>query len=298
MKNSDLTFHETSPLRKSRAIRRGLAYGLLLVGFGLLLISTLGELSDLGDLPGAPGRSWELFDRALVDRTRNLDDLYEAARQRSGGDLRNLPPHESMQLLFTTVSARFTHGKTSHTPFSNWINWALGRVHPAFGSILNPSLLLKRGESAFCSEISSVLMYLAHKAGIRPRHVGLYGHVVMEAWYGGEWHMYDPDYEVVPMDESGYVLSVAALSKDEDMIRKIYAGRTEPEALVKIITSREDNSFVSYPPGSQFLWKAQVLLHIEQANEYLKFIIPVIIILLGILALPRRRSAKARNRGR
>ena len=49
-------------------------------------------------------------------------------------------------------------------------------------------------------------MQLADKAGIRPRHVGLFGHVVMEAWYDGEWHMYDPDFEVIALDDSGSVL--------------------------------------------------------------------------------------------
>ena len=199
-----------------------------------------------------------------------------------------------MQLLFETASARFTHGEVLHTPFSNWILWVLGRIHPTFGTVRDPSVLLKRGESALCGEVSYVLMQLADKAGIRPRHVGLFGHVVMEAWYDGEWHMYDPDFEVIALDDSGSVLSVAALSRDEDMVRKVYAGVSSSlrEAIVRIMTSREDNSFISYPPGSQFVWKAQVLLHFEQASEYLKFIVPAIMMFLGVFALTGPRVSR------
>ena len=292
-----MTSHAISPPHTRRPIWRSLGYGILSVGCGLLLISSLGEWSSLGDYASRPARSWERFDRALVDRTPTLEDLYDAANQRSNADLRSLPPQQTMQTLFDTASARFTHGESLHTPFSNWILWTLGQVHPALGAIRDPGGLLKRGESAFCGVISYVLMQMALQAGIRPRHVGLNGHVVMEAWYDGEWHMYDPDFEVVPLDDSGSVLSVAALSRNEGMIRKVYAGKSGSslalEKLVKIMTSRDDNSFVSYPPGSQFEWKSQVLLRVEQAAEVLKFVIPAIMILLGGLILAPARKSRA-----
>ena len=90
------------------------------------MITTLGEWSNLGYLPADRARAWERFDPALVDRTRNLEDLYEDAERRGTGDLTSLPPQQSMQLLFETASARFTHGEVLHTPFSNWVLWVSG----------------------------------------------------------------------------------------------------------------------------------------------------------------------------
>lgn len=279
---------------KARPIRRRLGWALLVIGAGLLLMSMIGEWSSLGDLPTKRARVWEHFDRGLAERTRTLDALYDAAKKKNGGNLRSLPPQQSMQSLFAIASARFTHGAAVHTPLSNWMLWALGRIHPAFGAVRDPGILLKRSASAFCGEVSYVLMQLARKAGIRSRHVGLNGHIVMEAWYDGGWHMYDPDFEVAPLNGAGSVLSVAALSRNEDLIRKAYGGKSGSQlsldAVVRILTSREDNNFVSYPPGSQFEWKSQILLHFEQSSEYLKFIVPALLIVVGALMLSHRRK--------
>ncbi len=67
------------------------------------------------------------------------------------------------------------------------------------------------------------------------------------------------------------------------------------EQVVKIITSRDDNSFVSYPAGSQFEWKSQVLLRVEQAAEILKFAIPLVMILIGALVLAFTGKSHARS---
>lgn len=290
-----MSAYEVIPRRRGRKIRRSVGYGLLFVGFGLLLITSAGEWSSLGNLKNQPARSWELFDRALVERTPTLDTLYDAAQQQSDRDLRSLSKQQAMRVLFTTVSSRFSHGVTLHTPFSNWMLWTLGKAHPALGALRNPVSLLKRSESALCGDISFVLMKLAQRAGIRARHVGLFGHVVMEAWYDDGWHMYDPDYEVVPLEDSGAVLGVTAMSGDEAMVHKVYSAKltniSRVQTIVEIYSSREDNSFISYPPGSQFEWKTQVLLHMEQASEYLKFIIPLLMVLLGTLVLAPRRAA-------
>lgn len=272
----------------SLRMRRGLGYGILSIGCVLTVVASLGEWSNLGDYVSTHPRSWERFDSDLVSRTPDLEGLFVAANQRTDNGLGSLGAKRTMQVLFETTTDRFTHGATMHTPFSNWILWSMGKIHPAFGAIRDPGNLLKRGESALCSDSSYVLMQLAIAAGIRARHVGLNGHVVMEAWYDGDWHMYDPDFEVVPYDDSGAVLSVQALSEDEVTIRNLYAGKLagelDADEVIRIITSRYDNSFVSFPPGSQFEWKSQVLLRAEQVADVFKFIVPTIMILLaGVL---------------
>ena len=276
-----------------RLARRIVGFGLLLVGGGLLLVAALGEWGGAGSFASSPIRSGERFDPALPTQTRSVEALYRAAEARVAGGLHELPPDEAMQVLFDIVADRFTDGAPLHTPFTNWILWVLGRVHPAFATSRDPDLVLKHGHEAACGEISYVLLRITELAGIRPRHVGLFGHVVMEAWYDDGWHMYDPNFEVIPRAASGSVLSVSALSSDPSLVRQAYAGRASPakiESLVRIITSRNDNSFVSYPIGAQFEWKSQVLMKAERVAEWLKFIIPGIVVLVGgvILGAPRR----------
>jgi hypothetical protein len=67
------------------------------------------------------------------------------------------------------------------------------------------------------------------------------------------------------------------------------------EQVVKIITSCDDNSLVSYPPGSQFECKSQVPLRIEQTAEIPKFATPAIMILLGGLILAPAGKLRARS---
>ncbi|WP_066632845.1 hypothetical protein [Desulfolucanica intricata] len=270
--------------------------GLILLGSILLVITSLGQWTDTGGYSNSLPRRGELFDPDLAGKTPDLKTLYKAAEDRAPGKLSELPPDVVMEILYRTVAERFTHGnQAQHTLFSNWLLWGLGQVQPSFVYIRDPDTLLKQGHSALCSQVSYVLLCLAERAGIQPRHVGLNGHVVMEAWYMNDWHLYDPDLEVVAKDSTGSVLSVETLSQNADLVRQVYTGRGDHafiEKIVAIITSREDNTYMTYPVGSQFEWKSQVLMKLEQGAQILKFIIPVLIILIGsgLLRVGRRNS--------
>ena len=66
-----------------------------------------------------------------------------------------------------------------------------------------------------------MLVTLARGYGIAARHLGLDGHVVMEAWYDGDWHMFDPTKDVVPVAD-GEVLSLEELAARPDLVRALY----------------------------------------------------------------------------
>lgn len=269
--------------------KKSIGIGLIVFGGLLIVITALGHWSGLGGYQNFPPRSWESFDPELVQNSPDLDSLFRAANERAHRPLEELPPGEAMKVLYETVIARFTHGnRAHHNAFSNWILWGMGKIHPAFTAINDPDTLLKNGHSGLCSQTSFVLIRLAQKAGIRPRHVGLFGHVVMEAWYDGDWHLYDPDLEVPSHFDGKSVMSVAELSVDANIAAQAYAGRGDKkyiQEISEIIASRENNTFMSYPVGSQFEWKSQVLALFERAAQILKFIIPVLLILSGIFFL-------------
>jgi len=262
--------------------------GLLFIGGALFLIATLGQIGIGASYHNYPARKWEAFDHFLVERTPNIDSLYNVAQQQISL-LDNFSPKDVMQILYDLVKKRFTHGdKAKHTLFSNWLLYSLGKIHPAFAHILDPDLMLRQGYSVLCGQASYILLRMALKAGIPARHVGLQGHVVVEAWYENEWHMYDPDLEVIALDEYGNVMAVDTLARNSTLIRKLYEGRGDIEEIVSILQHREKHNFITYPQGARFVWKVEVIYLFKIIAEYLKFIIPLFIVSIALLQFTKK----------
>jgi hypothetical protein len=91
--------------------------------------------------------------------------------------------------------------------------------------------------------------------------------------------MLDPDYEIAIRDAKGQLASVAALERDPARLMAAY-GDKEPK-VVGFYLSRQDNNFASYPPGSYFVWKTQVLLYVAKALEVLKWLFPMALLGFG-----------------
>ena len=193
---------------------------------------------------------------------------------------------EKMLTAYDLVINRFTHtDQAKYTVFSNWVLWLMGKVSSPFSYIRDPEILVAKGHSAICSQQAYLLQILAEAIDIRTRAVGLNGHVVMEAWYENDWHLFDPDLELVPLLDNKRILSLDELARSPELIRQLYAGRGDEEyvnSIVKIIATREDNSFSSYPKLVQFEWKTMGLFHFEKISNVMKWIIPTILLLLGL----------------
>jgi hypothetical protein len=265
----------------------GTGLGLVIAGTLLMVTALLGEFTGLGDHGGSPPRPWERFDDDLAARTRTPESLVDEARMRSGVPFTELGPEETMEAFYGVVTDRFTHREARHTWFSNWLLFSMGKVHPAFGRVLDTDRMVRGGHSLFCDQISYLLLDLALGAGVRARHVGLNGHVVMEAWYDGDWHLFDPDMEVVPRDGERGVLSVEDLSRDAESLARFYSGPRK--GVAPLLASREDNTFVSYPQGAWFEWKTNLLARFGLAAWILKFLLPAALVLAGILLMRARR---------
>jgi len=250
---------------------------LALAGVTLLLVALLGQFTAMGEYRSAPPRAWEAFNPAMARNVRSFDKLVEASQSKSSKGAA-----ETMRRSYSLVIKRFTHKAAQHTVWSNWLLWGMGKVHPPFAHIRNPQTMLQNGYSLLCDQSSYLLLRLALQHGIKARHVGLDGHVVMEAWYNGDWHLYDPDLEVIPEDENGKVLSVEALAGSPKLLKRYY-GRFSGDktSMVSILGSRENNTYMSYPPGAWFEWKSNVLFWFEKLAEVLKFAIPALVVLLG-----------------
>ncbi|RCJ37352.1 hypothetical protein A6770_14580 [Nostoc minutum NIES-26] len=248
-----------------------LRISLISIGVSLLGIASLGHWTSLGNYRNTPPRSWECFDPDLVKKTPDLNSLYAEAQARSQRPLEQLKRHDAMQILYEITACRFTHGdrNAEHTLFSNWILWSMGIINPNFKIHYNVDHLLKYGHSGFCSQVSFVLIKLADKAKIPARLVHLNGHVVMEAWYKDDWHKYDADMEVVPINH-GQTVSLETLSRDKTLTFETYKFRPETERWVNTVVTRIDNfaDRVGRINSASFLQLLKI-------TEFLKFLLPL-----------------------
>ena len=252
-----------------------------ILGLVLMSVALIGHFGIYtGITPTMPAPK-ERFSSELVIETRTFSDLDQFARRSTNISFEAQPADEKMEILFGAVIDRFTHGELRHTIFTNWIMSAGGLFNGNVSFMRVPDGILKYGQGVLCSEVSYILLRLAANAGIPARHVGLNGHVVMEAWYDNGWHMYDPDYEIVARSSQG-VASVEELSRNESLLKQYYGHMPDVERAFRV---RSDHNYAAYPPGSQFVWKAQLLMVVETITEVIKFVIPGLLIVAGVSLL-------------
>lgn len=244
----------------------------------------LGDFTDLGrvETSDAPSHAGERFKPELFLLTPSVEALLKEAADRSEGRFDELSDRQKMDRLFEVVTDRFYHSKhAQYDLFSNWLMYGLGFVVASAREIRDPNQLLKRSASGLCSQVSYVLVTLARAAGVRARHVGLHGHVVMEAWYEGRWHMYDPDVEV-RIQHAGKVQSVAELARQPWLAENAYAAKKNLAA-AQVLLSMEDNSFPSYPDGVYFVWPAHTMYMMERLSHVLKYMLPMFLIIFTLI---------------
>lgn len=244
------------------------------LGSLLLLVLLLGEVTNLGCYGGVNAEG-EVFDQELADKARDMVALRAEAIARQG-DWLNATSEDRMNALYSVVIQRFTYGsKAQYNIFSNWIMWGLGLFNRNAAFISNPDHLLKYGYTVMCHQASWVLAAMAREEKIPFRHVNLSGHVVMEAGWDNQWHLYDPAFEVVPKYD-GKIVDVSFLEDRPDLVKVFYGKRGD--VVARLFATKFNNSFVT---NGMFIWKAQVLSLVEDISNYAKWFIPVLIICLG-----------------
>jgi hypothetical protein len=263
-------------------MKRILGWTLAVCGWLIFAVAIIGHFSSLGDYPSVAAREWERFDRSLVSECRSWAALQREAQRRVVFMNAHGGAEEVMLALFGLVTERFTHHAARHTFLSNWLLATFGAVHPGFAHIRSPEIMVQRGHSLLCDQSSYLLLRLALENGIWARHVGLDGHVVMEAWYDDDWHMYDPDLEIMPRTLGGDVLSVEELARTPDLLLKYYGNFA---SMVDIVGSRKNNTYMSYPAAAWFEWKSNALYWFEKLAECLKFVLPLLVGCVGVLLL-------------
>ncbi|HEY0878326.1 MAG TPA: hypothetical protein VGE10_07710 [Zeimonas sp.] len=86
----------------------------------------------------------------------------------------------------------------------------------------DPLLYMNSMGAGFCDDVAAVLATIWHWQGHSSRVWGLSGHVVAEIEQNGDWMMFDADYGVIYLDESGKIASAAQLSESPDLVLQPY----------------------------------------------------------------------------
>ena len=252
-----------------------------ILGVTLLGVACLGQWTSFGDGVSDVKRDWEQFEPGLVTQVQDYAALVKAVDAQMAGQPQT--DAAKMKVMYDLIINRFTHDEALHSLGSNWILYLAGFVHPTFRHMWDPGRMVSQGYSLFCDQSSYLLLHLANAHGIKARHVGLQGHVVMEAWYDNDWHLYDPDLEVIPLNEAGEVLSLDELAQDETLLAKYYG--KHPGGMTGLIRNRANHLTMSTPEGARFEWKGNLLALVEKAAEVLKFGLPLLMIAGGVWLL-------------
>jgi hypothetical protein len=260
---------------------------LTFLGVTLLGVACIGQWTPFGNGDSDVKRDWEQFEPALVTQVQDYASLVKAVDAKMASQ--PATPAAQMQVMYDLIVNRFTHAEALHTLGSNWILYLAGFVHPSFRHMWDPAHMVSQGYSLFCDQSSYLLLHLARAHGIKARHVGLQGHVVMEAWYDDDWHLYDPDLEAIPVNAEGKVLSLDALAQDPALVERYYG----PHEAQDLIRNRENHLYMSTPEGARFEWKGNILAQVEFAAEIMKFALPLLMIFLGLWM---HRKTSPRNR--
>jgi hypothetical protein len=245
-------------------------------GTGLLLVALLGDFTRLGQYRVYQPMSWDSHDPELVVRTRDRAALIAEAVQRVEASGAERSDRTLMNALYLVTIERFVHGAAEHTPFTNWVVWARGLPNEHQIRLRDTDELLRRGHAALCGQISQLLADMARELGIEARLIQLEGHVVMEAYFDGAWHMYDADAEVGASSLFDAPPAIDELIADPDRLTALYAPNN-PQMVPVILST--DNNWI----GDQ----DQYRVRLESIGSVAKYTVPLLMMMVGLLVLRR-----------
>lgn len=136
------------------------------------------------------------------------------------------------EILTEIVRKRFYHNYYTYGPGDNFIAWGISKIiHRSWDEVWVADDILK-SPYAQCGQQSLVIMELLMRKGYPVRKIFLKSqkhgleHFVLEAYYEGSWHMFDPDFEPnLALIKSLKRPSVEQIAKDTGMIASLYNSR-------------------------------------------------------------------------
>lgn len=175
------------------------------------------------------------------------------------------------------ISASLVHSdKRTIQLYENWLLWLGGKFYEPLSRTQDAERIVA-GRGGLCSEVSAVMNRIAERNGLEARFIGLNGHVVSEIKTENGWRVADPDYGVTYAVGLGYLEGEHGPQTMKSALRGMGYNDKTIESYIKIFQSSEDNVVSDVGIAlSPRLYRAEMIA------EWLKWIIPVLLILGGI----------------
>ena len=175
------------------------------------------------------------------------------------------------------ISASLVHSdKRTIQLYENWLLWLGGKFYEPLSRTQDAERIIA-GRGGLCADVSEVMNRIAERNGLEARLIGLNGHVVSEIKTENGWRVADPDYGVTYAVGLGYLEGENGPQTMESALRGMGYDDKTIESYIKTFQSSEDN--VVFDVGvalSPRLYRAEMIA------EWLKWIIPILLILAGI----------------
>ena len=175
------------------------------------------------------------------------------------------------------ISASLVHSdKRRIQLYENWLLWLGGKLYEPLSRTQDAERIVE-GRGGLCSEVSAVMNRIAERNGLEARFIGLNGHVVSEIKTETGWRVADPDYGVTYAVGLGYLEGENGPQTMKSALSGMGYNDQTIEYYIKIFQSSEDNGVSDVGIAlSPRLYRAEMIA------EWLKWIIPVLLILAGI----------------
>ena len=199
------------------------------------------------------------------------ETFWDNAYQKNGETVEEYLPR--ITELISNRMLRINPTQTKPTVFENWILWLYSNKK-GYYEWSETSRAVRLG-GGFCSQHAIVLNNLLRKQDIDSRILALQGHVVNEVLVNGEWKVYDSDYNIT------FGTTLQDLENNPSKVYQAYLNSDATEETAKnfeeAFATAEDN--FRYKKTRSYREEKH---YIEAASLYLVWVIPALLILLGI----------------
>ena len=168
--------------------------------------------------------------------------------------------------------------------FENWTLWLAGKLYQPLSRTQNPYRIAD-GARGLCSEVSLLFNHIAKLNNFPTRFIELNGHVISEVKLDNHWIAVDPDYGIT------YTVGIQELESPdgEDLmataLRKRGFDSDTIEWYVDTVQSTHDNRVTEI--DTAFSPRLHLL---ESASEFLKWIVPICLLLFSTYLLLNSRK--------
>jgi hypothetical protein len=195
------------------------------------------------------------------------------------GDIEQIGEEEWFTLLSRRLTERFAHALGRHSVWSNYLCWAASPCVPWLGVIEDTTALFRYSRVAFCHQVAQAFVDIATRARKQARVLDLRGHVVAEAYYGGKWHAFDPDYGVL-FFHNGDIASLDELAADPQLAASLYTPHRFQKSSAEVLAIIARNDFERMAPGQHL---SADKARRQRIFEWAKWLFPLVGIVAAVL---------------